>query len=132
MTATFGPQLLGQTEKTLQALLRRALDDTGLTERQWVSLRLADQPDGNTLRERVADLAKFDDADELVTALEQRGLVAADAPTAGGRAILDSVLARSAALAGPIWDDIEDADAAARALTTVLTRARAALVPLDD
>ena len=25
MTATFGPQLLGQTEKTLNALLRRAL-----------------------------------------------------------------------------------------------------------
>ena len=46
MTATFGPQLIGQTEKTLQALLRRALAGTGLDERQWVALRLADQPDG--------------------------------------------------------------------------------------
>jgi hypothetical protein len=127
MTATFGPQLVGQTEKTLQALLRQALADTGLSERQWVTLRLADQPDAATLRDRVADLAQFDDADELVAALEQRALVADDSPTAEGRALLETVLARSAALSGPIWDDIDDADAAARALTVLLTRARAAL-----
>jgi hypothetical protein len=127
MTATFGPQLLGQTEKTLKALLGRALVDTGLDERQWVSLRLADQPDGMVLRDRVADQAKFDDADQLVADLERRGLVANDALTAGGHAMLERVLATSATLSGPIWDDIDDADAAARALTVVLTRARAAL-----
>ncbi len=127
MTATFGPQLLGQTEKTLQALLRHALDDTGLDERLWVSLRLADQPDEAALADRIADLAKFDDAGPLVAGLEQRGLVENDAPTAAGRAMLDQVLARSAALSGPIWDGIDDADAAARALTELLTRARAAL-----
>ena len=127
MTATFGPQLLGQTEKTLKALLRGALADTSLTEELWVSLRLADQPDGRALRDRVADLAKFDDAAQLVTVLEQRGLVRDDAPTAEGRAMLEAVLARSAELSGPLWDDIADADAAARALTVVLTRARAAL-----
>jgi crotonobetainyl-CoA:carnitine CoA-transferase CaiB-like acyl-CoA transferase len=127
MTIPFGPQLLGQTEKTLQALLRRALADSGLTEPQWVTLRLADQPDGSALRTRAADLARFEDADELVTVLEERGLVAADVPTAAGRAMLETVLARSAALSGPIWDDIEDADAATRALTLVLTRARTAL-----
>jgi hypothetical protein len=127
MTAIFGPQLLGQTEKTLHALLRGALAGTGLDERQWVSLRLADQPDGTSVRDRVADQAKFDDADQLVATLEARGLVAGDAPTADGHALLERVLARSAALSGPIWDDIDDADAAARALTVVLTRARAAL-----
>jgi crotonobetainyl-CoA:carnitine CoA-transferase CaiB-like acyl-CoA transferase len=127
MTATFGPQLIGQTEKTLQALLRRALADTSLDERQWVALRLADQPDGTALRDRVADQARFDDADQLVTALEELGLVANDVPTASGRAMLERVLAKSAALSGPIWDDIDDADAAAHALTLVLTRARAAL-----
>jgi crotonobetainyl-CoA:carnitine CoA-transferase CaiB-like acyl-CoA transferase len=130
MTIPFGPQLLGQTEKTLQALLRRALADTGLSEPQWVALRVAGQPDGSALRARVADLAQFADADELVTALEERGLVADDAPTAAGRAMLETVLARSAALSGPIWDDIEDADAATRALTLVLTRARAALADI--
>jgi crotonobetainyl-CoA:carnitine CoA-transferase CaiB-like acyl-CoA transferase len=127
MTTTFGPQLIGQTEKTLQALLRRALADTGLSERQWVALRLADQPDGTDLRHRVADQAKFDDADQLVTALEQRGLIADDASTVKGHAMVDGVLARSAALSGPIWDDIDDADAAARALNVVLRRARAAV-----
>lgn len=123
----FGPQLVGQTEKTLQALLREALEGTGLDERQWVTLRLADQPDGRPLRERVADLARFDDADELVTALERRGLVVDDAVTEDGQAMLAGVLARSAAISGPIWDDVPDAEAAARALTTVLNRARLAL-----
>jgi hypothetical protein len=127
MTLTFGPQLVGQTEKTLQALLRQALAGTGLDERLWVTLRLASQPDDATLRDRVADLAQFGDADHLVTTLEQRQLVANDAPTAAGHALLETVLARSAALSGPIWEDLPDADAAARALTELLTRARAAL-----
>jgi hypothetical protein len=124
---TFGPQLIGETEKTLQALLRRALAGTGLDERQWVVLRLAAQPDGTALRDRVADRAHFDDAGDLVSALEQRHLVTDDVPTADGRAMLERVLTRSAALSGPIWDDVEDADAAARALTGVLARARSAL-----
>ena len=127
MTATFGPQLLGQTEKTLNALLRRALAETGLDEQLWVSLRLASQPDGQTLGDRITNLAKFENADQLVAGLEQRGLVADDAPTPNGHAMLRAVLTKSAALSGPIWDDIDDADAAARALTVVLTRARAAL-----
>jgi hypothetical protein len=124
---TFGPQLIGETEKTLQALLRRALAGTGLDERQWVALRLATQPDVTALRDRVSDRAHFDDADDLVSSLEQRHLVADDVPTADGRAMLERVLTRSAALSGPIWDDLEDADAAARALTGVLARARSAL-----
>ena len=41
--------------------------------------------------------------------------------------MLERVLAGSAELSGPIWDDLDDADAAARALNRVLTRARAAL-----
>jgi hypothetical protein len=127
MTAPFGPQLVGETEKTLQALLRRALDGTGLDERLWVTLRVAAQPDGRALRDRLADRAHFADAAQLVDTLEQRRLVADDSPTAAGHAMLESVLARSAELSGPIWDDLDDADAAARALTQVLTRARAAL-----
>jgi hypothetical protein len=127
MTAVFGPQLIGQTEKTLQALLRRALAGTGLTERHWVALRLAAQPDGSTLRDRIADQAKFDEPAVLVTALEQRGLLADDTPTTSGRAMLERVTARSAELSGTLWDDIDGADTAARALTVVLTRARAAL-----
>lgn len=127
MTATFGPQLIGETEKTLQVLLLRALAGTGLDERLWVALRVADQRDEAALRDRLADRAHFEDAAALIATLEQRGLVADDALTAGGRALLEQVLAKSAALSGPIWDDIDDADAAARALSEVLARARAAL-----
>ncbi|WP_112241528.1 hypothetical protein [Kribbella monticola] len=132
MTLTFGPQLIGQTEKTLQALLRQALAGTGLDERLWVALRLANQPDGSPLRERVADLAQFGDADDLVAILEQRQLVANDAPTATGHALLESVLAKSAELSGPLWTDLPNADAAAQALTELLTRARAALARTAD
>jgi len=46
MPTQFGPQLIGETEKTLSALLRMFLDGTGLTEPQWVTLRLADLLDG--------------------------------------------------------------------------------------
>jgi hypothetical protein len=127
MTATFGPQLLGETEKTLEAILSLALADTGLDERLWVSLRLAGQPDATPLRERAAGRAHFEDADELVTTLEQRGLVADDVATAEGQALLKRVLAKSAAISGPIWEGIDDADAAARALTELLERARVAL-----
>jgi len=127
MTTSFGPQLIGETEKTLQALLRRSLDGTGLDERLWVALRVADQPDDRALHARLADRAQFADAEQLVAGLEQRRLVADDSPTAAGRAMLERVLARSAELSGPIWDDLDDADAAARALTQVLARARAAL-----
>ena len=41
MTTPFGPQLVGETEKTLTALLRGFLAETGLTEPQWVTLRVA-------------------------------------------------------------------------------------------
>ena len=63
----------------------------------------------------------------MVTALERRRLVADDSPTGDGHAMLERVLAGSAELSGPIWDDLDDADAAARALNRVLTRACAAL-----
>jgi hypothetical protein len=48
----FGPQLLGETEKTLNALLRKSLRGTGLTEPQWVTLRVAALTDGTTATER--------------------------------------------------------------------------------
>jgi hypothetical protein len=37
----FGTQLIGQTEKTLNAILGRLLARTGLTEPQWVTLTIA-------------------------------------------------------------------------------------------
>ena len=125
MTAAFGPQLLGETEKTLGALLRRSLAKSGLDEQQWVTLRVASQHDGplGTLAARVADRAHFDNTDRLVAQLEQQGLIADERPTPKGEALLRDVLGGNA----NIWQDVPDADAAARALSTVRDRARAAI-----
>ena len=60
---TFTPQLIGQTEKTLNAILARRLAGAGLTEPQWVTLTLAARNDGPVDRDRfaaqVADVARF-------------------------------------------------------------------------
>ncbi len=130
MTATFGPQLIGETEKTLNALLRRSLADSGLDEEQWVTLRVASAHDGpvGTLAGRVADRAHFDNTDRLVERLEEKGLIAGERPTDQGQALLRDVLGGNSS----IWQDVPDAEAAARALTIVLTRARAALARIRD
>ncbi len=70
MTTPFGPQLIGETEKTLNALLLRHLDalagGDGLTEPQWVTLRVANMLDGTVdrvgLAAAVTDRAHFPDA----------------------------------------------------------------------
>jgi hypothetical protein len=125
MTTSFGPQLIGETEKALGALLRRSLAGSGLDDKQWVTLRLASQNDSpvGTLAARVAERAHFDGADLLVRQLEQKGLVADERTTPEAEALLRDVLAGNSS----IWRDVPDADAAARALSTVLQRARAAL-----
>jgi len=132
-TIAFGPQLIGQTEKALNALLRRALDDR-LSEPQWVTLRLSEQmPEATASNERlaalVADRARFEDATDLVHALTDLGLVAGGRPTEAGRATLDEFQAQIAAAGGRIWKDlpVDDVDAATRVLNEVLMRAREAL-----
>jgi hypothetical protein len=124
MTA-FGPQLIGETEKTLNALLLRSLAGSGLDERSWVTLRVASQHDGpvGTLAARVADRAHFDNVDRLVQDLERKGLLANERPTPLGHELMRTVLGGNSS----IWQDVPDSEAAARALTTVLDRARAAL-----
>src|SRR5262245_33530504 len=66
MPTPFGAQLIGETEKTLNALLRRSLEGTGLTEPQWVTLRVADLiddiVDADGLAAAVGDRAHFRDA----------------------------------------------------------------------
>ena len=126
----FGPQLIGETEKTLGAILRGLLDDTGLTEPQWVTLRIAQQNEAPTdLATQVTDRAHFPDAAQLVATLTERGLLAQDALTVAGRDLVTAVLARSAAITGPIWDGMPTQDVAAteRVLNTLITRGREVL-----
>jgi len=129
-TVPFGPVLLGQTEKTLQALLRHTLTGTGLSEPEWVTLRLATMVDGQVDRlgliSVVSDPAKIADAAALVEALTEQGLVVDGQPTANGHELVATVLAASEATSGMVWRDlpIADVEAATRVLNEVLRRAR--------
>lgn len=133
MSTPFGPQLIGETEKTLVALLRRYLGDSGLTEQQWVTLRVAsmagEPSDRDGLVAAVADRAHFPDAAALVDELTVRGLLGDGRPTEAGSEVLRTVLATSDANTGHIWRDLDDDDveATTRVLNELLTRARAVL-----
>jgi hypothetical protein len=134
MTTPFGPQLIGETEKTLVALLRRSLDGTGLTEPQWVTLRVAGLLDGNAvdregLAAAVADRAHFPDAAELVDSMTTRGLIEDGRLTDAGRELVASVMAKSEAATGQIWKDLpaDDVAATTRVLNQLLDRARVVL-----
>ncbi len=133
MPTPFGPQLIGETEKTLNALLRRFLEDTDLTEPHWVTLRVAGLLDGrgggDGLVVEVADRAQFPDAAHLVGELTDRGLLDDGRLTPSGRELTAAVQARIAAETAPIWNDLPAPDiaAATRVLNEVLTRARVVL-----
>lgn len=133
MTITFGPQLIGQTEKTLNDLLHHALAGTGLSEREWVTLRLAHLLEGAVADEAglvaaVLDRARFPDAAALVAGLAKRGVLRDGRPSEAGHDLVATVTTRTAELAGPVWDGLDPADVsvAERVLNTVLERARAA------
>lgn len=133
MSTPFGPQLIGETEKTLNALLRRFLHGTGLTEPQWVTLRLATLLDGSVdadgLAAALAERAHFPDAANLVGQLTNRGLLDNGRPTSDGRELTAGLQATITAQTAPIWDNLpaDDVAAATRVLNEVVTRARAVL-----
>lgn len=126
----FSTQLIGQTEKALNALLRTVLIDRHLSEREWVALRLTSQFDGpDTLVETIRDRAQFADAADLLSGLEGRGLVVDDALSAAGADLVAEISREIRTLTEPIWASIApaDAEAAARALDSVLAQTRALL-----
>jgi hypothetical protein len=121
----FGSQLIGQTEKALNALLRTVLIDRQLSEREWVALRLTSQFDGpDALAETIRDRAQFVDAADLLSGLERRGLIVDDALSVAGADLVDEIGREIRALTEPIWAGIDaaDAEAAARALRSVLAQ----------
>ena len=133
MSTPFGPQLIGETEKTLNALLRRFLEGTGLTESQWVTLRLADRLDGsidaNGLAAAVADRAHLSDAADLVKELNSRGLLDNGRLTSTAREMTAAIQTTIATTTAPIWENLPDEDVAAatRVLNEIVSRARAVL-----
>ena len=99
-TPSLSPQVIGQTEKALNAILERLLAGTGLTEPQWVALTLTVMSGGavdhDQLIGRVAGVLKVSEAQaqariaelagaQLVQVPEdERALVSLTDATAGG------------------------------------------------
>jgi hypothetical protein len=136
---TFGPSLIGQTEKALDAILVRELDGTGLSPAGWIVLKLADGAGGRLGRHRLIELAqaqaKFDaqkSADAIETALSL-GLLEADqddvALTPAARELQARVIGTTDEIRGRLWGDLPEADlaTAGRVLNTALRRANAEL-----
>jgi hypothetical protein len=132
MTTPFGPQLIGETEKTLNALLARYLDEPELTEPQWVTLRVAgmtDAPSADALAAAVSDRAHFADAARIVDELTARGLLGDGRLSVAGRELLDRLQAAIADDTTAIFGDlpIDDVAATERVLNEIVTRARVVL-----
>lgn len=129
MTTPFGPQLIGETEKTLGAILSSVLRDTGLSEPQWVTLRLAgqlDEVDRDALVIALTDRAHFTDAAQLVDQLTARGLLDGGRLTSEGHDLVETLQTTIAATTAPIWHDLTTADVVAteRLLNEIVRRGR--------
>jgi hypothetical protein len=142
MTAAFGTSLIGQTEKALNAILRRQLAGTGLSEQQWITLSLVVAAggtiDGDELTGRVTGVLKVSDAHARARISE---LAAAQllqpADNDGSRAKLSDagqrlhrqVRTAVSEVTERLWGDLpaEELATAGHVLSTVLERANAEL-----
>jgi DNA-binding MarR family transcriptional regulator len=141
----FGTQLIGQTEKALNAILDRELTGTGLTEPQWVTLTIAVMSGGSVdsavFVSRIAGALKLRDAqaqsriDELAAA----GLLDANprrpvSVTEAGSELHGRIRATVAEITQRLWGDLpaDDLLAAGRVLATVLERANAELARANE
>ena len=141
-TPTFGTQIIGQTEKALNAILDRQLAGTELTEPQWVALTIAVMSGGTDDRDsfssRVAGALKISDAEAqaLLAELSTRKLLelpdtdgAPVGPTDAGRQVHGRIRTAIVGITDRLWGDLapEDLTVAGRVLGTVLERANAEL-----
>ena len=142
---SFTPQVLGETEKALNAILIRELSASGLTEHQWIAMQLTLAGGGTVahgqLVDRLAGALKRgttqaeERVDELVAAGvlacvddEGDGLVRV---TDAGRQIHGRIRGAVAEITGRLWGDLPNADLATtgRTLATILARANAEFGP---
>lgn len=134
-------QLIGQTEKTLNAILDRLLADA-VSEPQWVALVLIAGSGGSATRGeftgRVAHALKADQetAAGHIGQLAAKGLVltapedaSAVRLTEAGQRLLRRVQDQVGGVTQRLWGDLPapDLDVARRVLSTVLERAEAEL-----
>jgi DNA-binding MarR family transcriptional regulator len=137
-TPIFDAQILGRTEKTLNAILGQLLSGSGVTEHQWVALTLAVADDGQTGRAgytgHVSSALRVSEAraGAQISELAAAGLIELPASeaarvtvTSSGRQLYDRVRTATAAITQRMWGDlpVADLEAAGRVLSTVLRRA---------
>src|ERR1700731_43011 len=141
-TPTFGPQVIGQTEKALNAILDRQLAGTGLTEPQWVTLALTvvsgRTVDRDQLVGRVAGALKVSEAQAQARVAELAAAQLLQAPdgegsqvtvTDAGQRLHGRIRGTVTEITQGLWGDLpaEELDAAGRVLSTILARANAEL-----
>jgi hypothetical protein len=141
-TPTFAPRVIGETEKALNAILRRQLAGTGLTEPQWITLTMTVAGGGTADRDqlvaRLAGVLKVSDeqAHALIAELAAAQLLQAPGDegspievTDAGRRLHGRIRTAVTEITGRMWSDLpaEDLAVASRVLSTVLERANAEL-----
>jgi len=135
----FSTRVIGQAEKTLNAILGRELAGTGLTEPQWVILTLAVTGGGAADRDRftsmVADALKISEVEararvaDMVTAQQLSITDRGSAVTVTGTAqqLHSRIRAAIAEITQRLWGDLpaEDLATAGRVLAIITERADA-------
>jgi hypothetical protein len=143
---TFSPRVIGQAEKTLNAILGRQLAGTGLTEPQWVILTLAVTSGGTAGREAftrmVADALKISETEaraligDMVTAqqLQITGEPPAVTVTGAARQLHSRIRVAIADITQRLWGDLpaEDLATAGRVLAIITDRANAQLARVRE
>jgi hypothetical protein len=137
--SAFSAQILGQTEKALNAILARRLDGTGLTEPLWVALNVTLAGGGTLDRDElagsVAGVLRVSEAQaqarvaELIAARLVQDEGSAVTLTDSGRRLYGEIRADVTRITERLWGDLpaEHLEVAGRVLGTVLARADAEL-----
>jgi DNA-binding MarR family transcriptional regulator len=141
-TPTFGTQVIGQTEKALNAFLGRQLAGTGLSEPQWVTLTVTVASDGTVDRDqlisRMAGFLKVSEAEAQTRIAELAAVQLLVLPddkgspvrvTDAGKELHARIRTAATEITQRLWGDLpaEDLAVAGRVLSTILERANAEL-----
>jgi len=142
---TLTPQIIGQAEKTMNAILFRLLAGPGLTEAQWITLTLTAAGGGATGRGQlvagVAHALKISQAQarEHLASLVAAQLVQEPGDDAGpvrftaaGTEVFGQIRGATAEVVKRLWGDLPAADlaTAGRVLSIITERANAELAGL--
>jgi DNA-binding MarR family transcriptional regulator len=141
-TPTFSTQIIGQTEKALNAILDRVLAGTNVTEPQWVTLTITVVSGGTVDRDqligRVAGALKISKAQAQARITELVAAQLLDAPdrerspvkvTDAGQQLYAQIRTAVTTITQRLWGDLpaEDLVTTGSVLSTILERANAEL-----